>query len=72
MTVAQVDKVEKPAPAEAIAGAPPKAAKKPKSVAVEEEAEEPVKREEKAVGGAVPKKSGNLANIVDQWDETDD
>ena len=33
------------------------------------EVKKPVK---KAVGGAVPKKSDNLANIVDQWDETDD
>lgn len=72
MTVAQVDKVEKSAPVEPIAGTAPKAAKKSKPVVVEEEADEPVKREEKAAETAVPKKGGNLASIVDQWDDTDD
>ena len=73
MTVAQTDKVPA-APAEPIAGTAPKAAKKAKPVVVDDEteAEEPTKREEKVVGSAVPKKGGSLANIVDQWDDTDD
>jgi len=71
MTVAQTDKVPA-APAEPIAGTAPKAAKKAKPVVVDDEAEEPTKREEKEVGSAVPKKGGNLASIVDQWDDTDD
>ena len=71
MTVAQTDKVPA-APAEPIAGTAPKAAKKAKPVVVDDETEEPTKREEKEVGSAVPKKGGNLASIVDQWDDTDD
>lgn len=73
MTVAQTDKVPA-APAEPLAGAKPKAAAKkdePKAEAApaEEEVEAPVKREEKAAETAVPKKAGNLASIVDDWDD---
>jgi hypothetical protein len=38
----------------------------------EVEAEEPSKRKEASAGGAVPKRDSNLANIVGEWDDTDD
>jgi len=72
MTVAQTDKA--PAPQAApVAGTAPKAAKKTKAAAEPEvEAEEPSKRKEASAGGAVPKRDSNLANIVGEWDDTDD
>ena len=79
MTVAQTDKVEA-APMQ-LEGEQPKAAKAKAKAKVEEpvaeveetvEVEAPVKREEKAAPSAVPKKGGNLASIVDDWDDADD
>ena len=72
MTVAQTDKA--PAPQAApVEGTAPKAAKKTKAAAEPEvEAEEPSKRKEASAGGAVPKRDSNLANIVGEWDDTDD
>jgi hypothetical protein len=64
MTVAQTDGV-KPLALEG---------KKPEAKAVEaEEVDEPeVRKETKAKPTAVPKKAGNLASVVDNWDADDE
>ena len=78
MTVAQTDKA--PAPQAApVEGTAPRATK-PKTRMQsstqnrepEVETEEPAKRKEASAGGAVPKRDANLANIVGEWDDTDD
>lgn len=72
MTVAQTDKAPAPV-ATPVVGIAPKSAKKTKAAAAEDDdTEEPSKRKEAAVGSAVPKRDTNLANIVGEWDDTDD
>ena len=68
MTVAQVDKVEKPI---ALEGTAPKAKAKakPKAEEADEEVDEPAVRKEKEA--PAPKAKSNLANVVADWD-TDD
>jgi hypothetical protein len=72
MTVAQTDKAPAPAAAPVI-GIAPKSAKKTKATVEEDEAEEPSKRKIRLEGSsAVPRRDANLANIVGEWDDTDD
>jgi hypothetical protein len=81
MTVAKMDNVAAPI---AVPGSRPKAApvveeeeeapapkpKKAKAVAVVEEDEEPVVRKEEKKPNAVPKAKSALADMVDDWDES--
>jgi hypothetical protein len=72
MTVAQTDKAPAPVATPVVAIAP-KSAKKTKAAVEEDETEEPSKRKERLEGNSsVPRRGADLANIVGEWDDTDD